>query len=269
MLHQIFYYCILFFISILFIPCMGQSFFAVHVQGKIYHTTKHSYLRCGDKIDATDSLEFNTPNTWAVLVGDNGNFFLQQPVKSDSISLVHKALQPIVSSTKKVMRKDTLIVDNLQTYFEGEQFVFIGNDFQLTLNHDFYPLSDSLVLLYRYEYNERHITVKLPYAKQTIPFDPRVLYTYKGESIPYAKTTNTSIYIFNALDNMPYFAAKLNPVWLSDQQVDNELTVLKKVYTQQGQPNDVMKANYLQYITDVYGKTDELFFYHWVNTHLE
>jgi len=265
MLQQIFYSFTLFFMSA--ISCLGQTYYAVHVQGKIYNKTAAQYLRCGDKVEHYDSLEFSSSANWAVLVGDKGNLFLQNPSLLESDAICYKVMQPIISSSSNT--NNTKNIDNLQAYFEGEQFVFIGNDFHLTLNAEQYPLSDSLFLIYRYEYNERHITVKIPYTKQTLSFNPEVLYTYKGEKIPHQKTSNTSVYAFNAVDNMPYYAAKFNPIWLSDKLVKDELTVLKKVYLQQGKTLAQMNVDFFHYILDVYGKTDEAFLNQWISTHLK
>ena len=246
----------------------AQIYYAVHVQGQIQFQNLKKNLGTGDKIDATNLLNFK-PNSWAILVGEKGNLFLQAPSNKDSIATCSKAIQPIAGEKKQANAIDYSQVDNLQAYFEGSQFVFIGNDFQLTLNPEFYVLSPQLFLIYRYEYNERHITIEIPYTKQTIFLNPATLYTYKGEKIPPHKTTNNSLYIFNAVDNIPYSAATLNPIWLSDEKVKNEFQALKKAYTLYGKNFDQMKQGYIQYIREVYGKTDEHFLSKWIDNQLQ
>jgi hypothetical protein len=246
----------------------AQTYYAAHVQGDIYIQKNNTSLKLGDVIDANDLLKINN-NSWAILVGEEGNLFLKAPSPKDSISICSKAIQQIAIE-KKTNSINFSLVDNLQAYFEGDQFVFIGNEFQLTLNPDFYPLSPQLFLIYRYEYNERHITIEIPYSKQTIFLNPKILYTYKGEKILPHKTTNTSMYVFNAIDNMPYAAANLNPIWLSNQFVQSELQVLKKAYTAFGKKTtQQMKQGYMQYISDVYGKTDENYLSNWIDNYLE
>ncbi len=264
------YYSLLLILPCLFIlnTSIAQPYYAIHVQGKISYFTSKKDLRTGDQLEANDTLNFSSNDAWAILVGEHGNVFLQQPNSKDRIALCHQSIQPI-SSTPKNTPSPKSTVDNLQSYFEGEQFVFIGNDFKLTLNSDTYPLSDSLFILYRYEYNERHITIKVPYQKQTLFFDPLVLYTYKGEKIPYAQTRNTGIYLFNAIDNMPYTAAKFNPIWLREEKIKTELSVLKNFYASKGKTWSSIKSYCLQYILDVYGKTDEVYYSLWFDHHLK
>lgn len=263
-----FYPLLLSCLWLIFNTSTAQSLFVVRTQGKIHHPQHQRYLTTGDTIKPNDTLTFLSNNAWAVLIGENGKLFLQQPNPLVAKSLCHESIQPIVS-TKKSSTSTKSTIDNLQAYFEGEQFVFIGNEFKLTLNQETYPLSDSLFLLYRYEYLERHITIKIPFQKQTLFFDPALLYTYKGEKIPYSQTRNTGIYVFNAIDNMPYTAAKFNPIWLVEEKIKAELSVLKNFYVYKGEPWSDIKSHCLQYILDVYGKTDEAYCSLWIDRHLK
>jgi hypothetical protein len=257
-----------FFFSLLtFFPLavLSQDYFIVHVTGKIIHTTTQKELQTGDLLKQEDVLSFSGQKAWAILINTSGQqFFLQQEISGDSAQSVGLTAQAIEKTIYLATRISKGPVDNLRSYFAGAQFVFIGDDFYLEVDPEKYPLDEKLFLLYRYEYNGRTITHKIPQTKHVIHLSKPFLYEYKGDSISYLKTSNTEITIFNSMTNLPAYAAGLRPIWLNEEQLKKELQLLQKINNRQKRSRTELKKVFLQYVLDVYGKTDEIIFMNWV-----
>jgi len=257
-----------FFLSVLFffpLALFSQDYFIVHATGKIVHPTTHKELQTGDALKQDDVLSFPGQKAWAILINTSGQqFFLQQEASGDSAQSVGLTAQAIEKTVYPVTRPNKGPVENLRTYFAGAQFVFIGEEFYLEVDAKKYPLDEKLFLLYRYEYNGRTITHKIPQTKHVIHLSKAFLYEYKGDTIPYLKTSNTEITIFNSLTNLPAYAAGLRPIWLAEEQLKKELLLLQKVNSRQKLSRSELKKVFLQYVLDVYGKTDEIIFMNWV-----
>ncbi|MDB5272366.1 MAG: hypothetical protein JWO58_733 [Chitinophagaceae bacterium] len=257
-----------FFFSLLaFFPLavFSQDYFIVHANGKIVHPTTNKELQTGDALKQDDVLSFPGQKAWAILINTAGQqFFLQQESAGDSSQSVGLTAQAIEKTVYPVTRQSKAPVDNLRAYFAGAQFVFIGEEFYLEVDAKKYPLDEKLFLLYRYEYNGRTITHKIPQTKHVIHLSKPFLYEYKGDSISYLKTSNTEITIFNSLTNLPAHAASLRPIWLDEIQLKKELQLLQQVNSRQKLSKTELKKVFLQYVLDVYGKTDEIIFMNWV-----
>ena len=62
--------------------------------------------------------------------------------------------------------------------------------------------------------------------------------------------------------------AAFRPIWLNEELLKKELLVLQKVYVSQKVSSNELKKVFLQYVLDVYGKTDEIIFTDWVENHV-
>ncbi len=258
-------YLILFILLTIPSCSIGQNYTVVHVTGRIYQSGTTRAIRTGDQLKAEELLEFPGQNAWSIVINEKGDqYFIQQPTPTDSLHNVKQSLQVVEKTVHPVTRATRQPVQSLRNYFAGSQFVFIGNDFYLELDPKQYPLNEKLFLLYRYEYNSRIITHKLPLNKQLMHLNKSFLYEYKGDSIPYQKTWNTELTYFNSNTNLPGFAAGFRPIWLDEKSLKEELMVLQKVYPRKKTFHTELKKIFLQYVLDVYGKTDEIIFMDWV-----
>lgn len=258
---------ILFFILLFLLPFVSwsQDYFLVHVTGQIER--KGKTLQVGDALLQNDVLSFANKKTWAIFVNQSGQQFFVQP-QTDSMQTIGFILQAIEKTEYPITRNSDAPVENLLAYFSGSQFVFIGDDFYLAIDPKKYLLNDRLFLLYRYEYNSRIITHKIPHNKQVIHFNKSFLYEYKGDSIPYVQASNTELSYFNSNTNLPSYAAGLRPIWLNEMELKRELSVLQKVHSSKKTPKAELKKIFLQYVLDIYGKTDEVIFSDWVDRNM-
>jgi hypothetical protein len=244
---------------------VGQSYTVVHVTGKIIVPSSQKKLSVGDALSAKDVLSFPEQEAWAILINSTGEqSFLQSSAKGDTTQFVKQALQVIEKTQHPVTRKNNEPVSDLKSYFSGPPFVFIGNDFYVEVDSNVYPLDDRLFLLYRFNFEARIITHKLPHEKQVIHFNKPFLYEYKATHFPYTKTTQTELSYFNATNNIPTFIAAIRPIWLNEEELKKELLIIQKAYSAQKNSREELKKVFLQYVQDVYGKTDEINFMNWV-----
>jgi hypothetical protein len=178
-----------------------------------------------------------------------------------------EVISPIERTEHPAKRKTNILIKDLKHYFQGDQFVFIGNHFSLPVDTESYVLDDKQFLLYRYKYNERTITHKLPLTKEGIAFEPTFLYEYKGEKIPSQKTTHTELGYFDSNTNIPTLLADFHPIWLNEEQLKEELEVLQNVYLRSKKhkySKTDLTSLFLKYVQDIYGQTDEYYFSEWV-----
>lgn len=245
---------------------MAQDYTVLHVTGKIYRNGTTAEVHAGDQLNANEILDYPGQSAWSIVIDEKGiQSFIQQPGPRDTIKNVQKSLHVIEKTAHPVTRDHKGPVENLRKYFAGEQFVFIGDDFYLEVDPKNYPLDEKIFLLYRYDYNSRTITHKIPQTKQVIHFNKPFLYEYKGDSIPYMKTWNTELTLFNSNTNLPGYVAGFRPIWLNEDELKKELLLLQKVSQRQKMSRTELKKVFLQYVQDVYGKTDEIIFMDWVD----
>ena len=245
---------------------LAQTYSVLHTEGTIIKTETKKSLATGDTFSAQDSLTFPKQLSWAVVASPTGDlFFIQNTSTSTKASM--QLLSPIERTEHPIKRKSDELVKDLKKYFQGDQFVFIGNHFSLPIDTESYVIDEKQFLLYRYEYNARIITHKLPLTKDGIAFNAVFLYEHKGEKIPYLKTSHTELTYFNSNTNLPTFLAEFHPIWLNEDQLKKELTVLQKVYSS-SKKHKGSKIDYtvlfLKYVQDIYGQTDEFYFSEWV-----
>jgi hypothetical protein len=243
----------------------AQTYTVLHTNGKIYPATTTTALQTGDIIKADQVLEFPGQQAWSIVLDATGEqYFIQQPTSADSTHRVKQMVQAIEKTAHPVTRSNKAPVQSLRNYFSGAQFVFIGDDFYLEVDPKYYPLDEKLFLLYRYEYNSRIITHKIPQVKNVIHFNKPFLYEHKGDSISYSQTWNTELSYFNSNTNLPVFAAGFRPLWLNEDALKKELLVLQKITAYKKMSRSELKKVFLQYVLDVYGKTDEIIFMDWL-----
>ena len=259
----------IFLVAAFFLPgfnSIAQTYSVLHTEGAILKTAAQKALVTGDTFLASDSLTFTKLLSWAVVISPSGDLLFVQ--SSEIATKASKqVLTPIERGVHPVKRKENIPVKDLSVYFKGDQFVFIGNDFSIPIDTESYELNEKLFLLYRYEFNSRIITHKLPFNKESISFNPAFLYEYKGEKIPAQKTTNTELAHFDSNTNLPTFVARFRPVWLNEEQLKKELHVLVKVYSSNKKIKESKlntTALFLAYVQDIYGQTDEFYFSEWV-----
>lgn len=258
------------FLIVLFVlvsaSSIAQTYTVVHAEGSIAQSETKKTMATGDTFSFHDSLTFLKQLSWAVVASSTGDLFFVQNSGAPT-RVVAQLLSPIEHTEHPIKRKNNELVKDLKKYFQGDQLVFIGNNFSLPIDTESYIIDDKQFLLYRYEYNSRIITHKLPLTKDGILFNPVFLYEYKGEKIPHQKTTHTELTYFNSNTNLPTFLAEFHPIWLNEDQLKKELTVLQKIYTNskkhKGSKND-FTVLFLKYVQDIYGQTDEFYFSEWV-----
>ncbi len=257
---------LVFTFSVVHLMSWAQTYSVLHTEGSILKSSNQKPLVTGDTFLPSDSLTFPKILSWAVVVSQSGDLFFVQ--SSDVGSKVSKDVIHVIERIEHpIKRKENVPVKDLNAYFKGDQFVFIGNDFSLPIDTESYELNEKLFLLYRYEYNSRIITHKLPFIKGSLVFNPTYVYEYKGEKIPAQKTTNTELAHFDSNTNLPTFVARFRPIWLNEEQLKKELRVLLNVYG--NKKKNVSKINvdslFLSYVQDIYGQTDEFYLYEWID----
>jgi hypothetical protein len=259
-------YSLIVFFCFLSLTATAQTYSVLHTEGTILQTATQTALKTGDTFKTDDSLTFPRVLAWAVVISPKGDLMFVQNTEP-STKLSSQVMTPVERGEHPIKRSTNIPVKDLKAYFKGNQFVFIGNDFSLPVDSESYPLDEKLFLLYRYEYNSRIITHKLPVVKGEVVFNPVFLYEYKGEKIPYQKTTHTELSYFDSNTNFPTFAADFQPIWLNDEQLKKELTVLLNVYRGGKKFKETkvyVNSLFLSYVKDIYGQTDEFYFSEWV-----
>lgn len=252
--------------SLFSLSSAAQTYSVLHAEGTILQTPTKQAITTGDTFSLKDSLTFPKQLSWAVVASSTGDLFFVQNTGATT-RVASQVLSPIERTEHPVKRNSKDPVKDLKKYFQGDQFVFIGNNFTLPIDTETYTLDEKQFLLYRYEYNSRIITHKLPLTTGGIAFNPVFLYEYKGEKIPAQKTVHTELTYFSSHTNLPTFLAEFHPIWLDEEQLKKELTVLQKVYTN-SKKNKGLKIDFtvlfLRYVQDIYGQTDEYYFSEWV-----
>jgi hypothetical protein len=221
-------------------------------------------LKMGDKINPDDQLKFLSSDAAAILMSSKRGRFVVKPTvtKGDENELlvyVKNVILPVKSvgtlSTRGDDETDSGIID-LKNYFGSDKFVVIGDKLSIKVNTDIYPINNNKFFIYRYEYGGKAISKKIPAEGNTIIFDKNILYQSANGSIPSESIENVDIYLFDQNTKVSSLITKINPLYLPENVIKEELKVQYDIFTSQNLTKDEILKELTAYINDIYGKTD-------------
>lgn len=249
---------IVFWANVLF----ADNYFVIQLKGGILNKTNGKILKMGDKIDHEDQLKFLSSDAAAILMSTKRGRFVVRPniTKGDENELivyVKNVLMPVKTSGNLSTRggEDEAVMD-LKSYFGASKFAILGDKFSVKLNTATYPIDNAKFFIYRYEYGGKPISKKIPSEGDKIIFDKNLLYSNASGTIPSENVEKVDLYFFDSNTKSSALITQLNPVYLSENQVKEELKVQYDIFISQSLTKEEIYKELSTYVNDIYGKTD-------------
>jgi len=252
----------------------ADTYFVIHVKGTVTNQTSGKALKVGDKISSEDKVIFGASDAAAIIMGPKGKFTLTPSASaknntSELSAFVKATMLPLKSNGHLSTRgEETTGVSDLKNYFGPAQFAIIGNKHSINLNPLKYTVNDKQIFVYRYVYEGTVITKKIASQGNTIILDKIALYTNKGNYINPEKVKTVEIYSMNTSTNKSQKITSFSPVYISESDLKEQLLVQKKILIEQKRTEEEINNDLLNFIMNIYGKTDEKVFREWAKQNL-
>ncbi len=241
-----------------------EQYHIIRVKGKITNMSTGKQLSPGDKISASDQLQFMDMYSQAIVISKKtGKFTLTMPdadVFSDDklLAMAETAASPIQGRSQLITRAgNAQSVDDLQSLFGTESFYIIGTELDLKLNPDQYQLDDNHYIALEYNLDDEHLSKKLKSEQQNIYINKKSLIKdSSSDTIQYV-----SVYQYNMSERTIVKITEMDLIFIELDTLMNELNNVKTVLGQLGKTRKEIINYMAEYFIDVYGNTDRIKLY--------
>ncbi len=248
--------CVFIVINVL---SQDEQYHIIRVKGKITNMSTGKQLSPGDKISASDQLQFMDMYSQAIVISKKtGKFTLTMPdadVFSDDklLAMAETAASPIQGRSQLITRAgNARTVDDLQSLFGTESFYIIGTELDLKLNPDQYQLDDNHYIALEYNLNDEHLSKKLKSGQQNIYINKKALL----EESTSDTIQDVSVYQYDMSQRTIVKITEMDLVFIDQDTLMKELNNVKNVLIELGKSRKEIINYMARYFVDVYGKTD-------------
>jgi hypothetical protein len=240
--------------------------------------TKHT-LKLQDQLRPSDELIYQTPDARVIVYSTGkGRFLLDKPTadkaaKEDAPlsaywSFVKNLFMPATASEHLSTRSlETPAIDDLETFFGINTFVFIGDTYKLRVDRGEYPMSGGKYFVYKYVYNGTDYSKRIAHAGDTLIFDRKSLYTVKDQVISPEKAGKVEIYYFNARTS-PLKITAMRPIFLPEDQLKKELQSMINILKPRQLSEENLIDQLYEHVVVVYGRTNRQMLEEWIARNL-
>ncbi len=256
----------------------SESYYVIHIRGKIRNATRNEELKSGVKIFADDKLIFTDNEATAVVMSTvKGRMILKKNAQANNSvnnlwSFVKNNLLPLPTTGRLSSRSTEESITNLKGYFSENQFMVIGNTIKLDLNPKNYPLGANRYVGIQYQVKNQSVSIskRLPSDKNAITIQADSLFS---PDITIRSDSGISVRLFymNPQKNSsaPVESLSLKMIFISENSLREQLTAILSSCQEKGIGKDAVLREFSDYIVEMYGKTDEKLFRQWVEKNIK
>ncbi|WP_420317015.1 hypothetical protein [Ekhidna sp.] len=228
----------------------SQSYTVIHIIGKIYNTESGSYLTKGSKVSENSSLKFESDGARAaVLSSSRGRFVIQKNAAASSQSDALYALSSVISPVRGRLSTRAGAINNsldFQKYFNEGTVALIGNEYEVKVSPEAYPISDSKFFYAQYQLGEETINKKLRGESGKLNINLTDFFSVDGNPIDASAIKEVKLYYYDTEEQKSAFITDMNISYIPEEE-------LKSLVDQF--PDD--KEAMLEVINSLYGKCTE------------
>jgi len=240
-----------------------NSYNVIQVNGDIFNVTNSEKLSQGNTLKPKDKLNFKTDAFAYVISEARQKFLLRNPstesADQDIFAYAELALSPIRSrgqlSTRGVI-SETGIKD-FKTYLGNENFIIIGNQLDMLMDKNRYPLNNDKFIVFYYKLNNTEVSKKVGFTNQVLRIEKQKLQTSKGITTTSDTIPSVSVYAYSPSTKESELISKVNLRFINPEKLRNELLTVTEVLKKQQATTEEIKNYLSQYVFDIYGNIDE------------
>ncbi|SDC97432.1 hypothetical protein [Williamwhitmania taraxaci] len=243
----------------------AQVFHVVKVQGNITNLNTGKPIKAGDMVQAKDRIAFESVSASMVAIDDNRSKFLIKMPKTDNVDktslivLVSQATMAVKSrnafKTRAFNPEQKEVVD-LKQYFGSDRFSIIGNQVNVTLSEQMYPLSPDQFIVFHYNIKDKPVSKKLGFDQQTIKIEADKLKEVKGETITTDEIEGVMVYQYEMPSKNYREITSFNLLFVDGAALTAEFNTIIPILRTQKMDDKGIKEYLVDYYVDFYGVTD-------------
>lgn len=241
----------------------AQVYHVIKLQGSVTNLNTGKILTPGDIIQASDRLAFESADASIIAIGDNRTkYILKMPKmenadKTDLILKAGQAANAVKSRNAfktRAFNPDQKEVADLKQYFGSDRFSIIGDQVNVTLSEQKYPLSNSVIIFY-YKVKDKPISKRLKYEQQTISIESDKLKEVRGEMINTNEIENVVVYDYSSPQDYQEITS-FNLLFVNNADLEKEFNTIIPILRNQKMDDKGIKEYLVDYYVDFYGLTD-------------
>lgn len=258
-------------------PVVAQNYFVVHTDGEILIEKTGESIKPGDKIPEGTFLVFGDKEAKAIVLTRKEGRLLLSPksIASKNSKLreeIAKAVYPSRSYASRAVNMgggslQEVGVSNLSDYFGEGKFAIIGNELEVKLNSEVYPLDKEkvMVLYYQVSNDKKEANKEI----NTLPENKILLHKDSlYHDVEPALTKDNSIYYFNKATEEARKLAGFQPVFIDEAKLLKEVKMIYDFMSEKNMAKgEELYDEMMSFVVDLYGKVDPAFFDAWTAKH--
>jgi hypothetical protein len=255
-------------LSLILAMCLGayaQSFYVMHIKGKLFHQGNGKEIMQGDVITPSDKIRFSDNTASAVLINTKTGRYTLKPNAGKSGSELNYVVSQVISpisqaaglNTRGGINENTgTDVKDIAEYFGYGSFLFCDSSGSVLLNAAKWPIDPTHYFVYSYKYRGENVNKKVGWKNNTLLLEYKPLYTVKSEVIQLDSLPVVKLYYVNGSMDDSECVASFHPVFKQKEDIVNELRLVKKIYETDSSGDASIRMQLKAYISEVYGKCD-------------
>jgi len=241
-----------------------ELFNIIRINGKIYNISTGEDLNQGNTLKPQDKLNFESDQSSGIVISNlRKKYTLRMPydlgVGDDVFAIAELSLNPILSrgqlSTRGLMGPNG--VKDLKTYLSEENFNIIGDEIDIHLDKNLYPLNDDKFIVFYYKINDMQVSKKVGFDKQYLNINKEKLLESNGEILNSDTLSYVSIYQYEKSTEETNLITQVNISFINKDNLRKEFLAIVPILKKQNYENEEIRQYLFEYFFDVYGNVDE------------
>lgn len=240
-----------------------SNYNVIQVNGDIFNVTNSQKVSQGNVLKPKDQLNFKTNSFAYVISSARQKFLLRNPsnqtTDQDILAYAELALSPIRSrgqlSTRGVVGESG--VKDFKTYLGNENFNVIGDQLDILMDKNRYPLNNDKFIVFHYKINGKDVSKKVGFNDQVLRIEKLKLQSSQNNTTHSDTLQAVSVYTYSPSTKESELVSKVNLQFIDPAKLRNELLTAAQVLKQQNASPDEIKNYLFQYVFDIYGNIDE------------
>lgn len=236
----------------------------IRINGKIYNISTGEDLSQGNVLKPKDKLNFENDNSSGIVISNlRKKYTLRMPYdlgsEDDVFAIAELSLNPIMSrgqlSTRGLMGPNG--VKDLKTYLSEDNFNIIGDEIDIHLDKNLYPLNDDKFIVFYYKINDQQVAKKVGFDKQYLNINKDKLSESKGEITNSDTLSTVEVYQYEKSSDTKNLITTLNISFINKDKLRQEFLAIIPVLKKQNMEKEEIRQYLFEYFFDVYGNVDE------------
>lgn len=259
---------ILAFLFLIGITAQAQDTYNVtRVNGNVSFVKSGKQIKPGDVLTPSDQVKFESFDAYLITINQKmARFVLKLNPPVSNATKQNQVLTATVKDIALVTKRRSLMatrfnpnekeVTDLKNYFGTDKFSIIGDNVDVALNAQKYPLSDNKFIVFHYKVNNNPVSKMIGYEQQTIKIEKDKILSTKAGPVGGNEVPELSVYLYEKSSRTSEEITKLTLVFVDKETLKNEFKTILPILKRQKMNDEAIKKYLIEYYYDFYGATD-------------